>query len=913
MKKIFLPIIALLSAVMAMSQSPLQLDRLTCENLINPLGIDEKQPRFGWSMTSAQQNQFQSAYEILVSDNSSKLEKLQGTVWSSGKVINNQQLQIPYQGKELLPQTRYFWRVRVYDQDNKVSGWSRINWFETGMLGTENWTAKWISDGRQQPARDEDYYKDDPMPLFRKEFNVAKKVLSARLYISGLGYYEAYINGQRVGDHQLDPGFTTYREEVLYTTFDVTKYMKQGNNVAGMMLGNGWFNPLPMRLFGRIDLRKYQETGRPCVKAEVHVKFNDGSTSIIATDGSWLTAPGPVVRNNVYLGEVYDARLEVAHWNEMQTDAKWSNASIVKGPAGKLIAQMIPPIKITRVVKPVVINEVGKDTFIVDLGQNFAGVARIRVSGVSGSRVKLRYGENIYKDGRLNYMTTVCTQLKKGVLKGGPGAPETAWQQDEYILKGSGNETWNPRFTFHGFRYIEITGWPGKPAIDNIEGLRMNSDVDVVGKFECSNPMFNKLHEVIQWTFLSNLFSVQSDCPGREKMGYGADMVVTSEAFMYNYDMSNFYRKAVHDFADEQQKDGGITEMAPYMGIADKGYGGESAPLGWELAFPFLQQKLYEFYGDKRIIEENYPGVQRQIKFLQAKAIDGLFHWDISDHEALDPKPEAFSASAFYYHHIKLAENFASILGRKDDSIQYAKIASTIKNAIIKKYFVPGAGRFDNGTQSAQLFALWYELTPDVGKTFEQLLKEFERHGWHTSSGIFGNKMMFDVLRRQNRNDVAYKVANQEDYPGWGFMLKSGATTLWETWSYPENFPSQNHPMFGSVDEWFYRSVLGINGIAAGFEKIVIKPQPVEGLSSAKGEFRSSRGVIASKWTKSDGRFTLSVSIPPNTKAEVWIPSQSGQVLANDGKPLPQTRVENGYAIVEVGSGNYSFMTLSVE
>ena len=900
----------MLSTCISAQQSPLQIDKLRCEYLENPLGIDAKRPKFSWTFISAERNQFQSAYEIIVSDNKNRIEKQEGDLWTTGKIISGEHLHIPYGGKLLAPFTRYFWRVRVYNHEGKPSGWSKSGWFETAMLDSNDWKANWIDDGSVQPGRDEDYYKDDPMPLFRKEFTAQKKMVSARLYISGLGYYEAYLNGKKVGDQVLDPGFTTYRKQVLYSIHDVTSYLKNGRNAIGIMLGNGWYNPLPMRLFGRIDLRKYQQTGRPCIKAEIHIRFADGSFQKIITDESWLTANGPVLRNNVYLGEVYDAQLELPHWNEEKFDASaWKHARITPGPSGKLMAQLIPPIRITKIMKPTKVTEVGKDTFIVDMGQNFAGVARINITGKPGTRVKLRYGENIYKDGRLNYMTTVCTQLKKGVLKGGAGAPETAWQQDEYILSGKGKEVWNPRFTFHGFRFIEITGWPGRPGLEEIEGLRMNSDLNQVGEFECSNEMLSKLHKVIQWTFLSNVFSVQSDCPGREKMGYGADMVVTADAFLYNYDMAHFYGKAVQDFANEQQPDGGITEMAPYMGIADKGYGGESGPLGWELGYPYLQKKLYEYYGDKTIIEENYENFRKQIRFLQSKAIDGLFHWDIGDHEALDPKPEAFSAAAFYYHHMELAEYFAGLLGKKEDSIEFAKSSTRIRSAIIRKYFLPGTGRFDNGTQSAQLFALWYGFSPEPQKTFDELLKEFERHKWHPSSGIFGVKMMFDIFRQQDRNDLAYKIANQPDYPSWGYMLNNGATTLWESWAYPENFPSQNHPMFGSIDEWMFRSILGINSASPAFQKIIIKPQPVPGLTWARGNYNSISGMIRSDWQVSPEIFTLRLTIPPNTRAEVWIPSKAGSSLKEGGKLLSQVRHENGYAIVEIGSGNYAFQS----
>jgi alpha-L-rhamnosidase len=424
--------------------------------------------------------------------------------------------------------------------------------------------------------------------------------------------------------------------------------------------------------------------------------------------------------------------------------------------------------------------------------------------------------------------------------------------------------------------------------------------------------MFNRLQNVIRWTFLSNVFSVQSDCPGREKMGYGADIVVTSEAFLYNYDMANFYRKTVRDFANEQQPDGGITEIAPYTGIADRGYGGHSGPLGWQLAFPYLQKKLYEFYGDKRIIEENYAGIQRQMDFLKSKEVSGLFHWDISDHEALDPRPEAFTAAAFYYHHALLAADFAGILRKKSDSIGYAKLASRISNAIVRKYEVPNTGRFDNATQAAQLFALWYNLPNDKGKALQVLEGEFQRHKNHLSTGIFATKFLFDYLREQNRNDLAYTIANQRGYPGWGHMLEEGATTLWESWKKPDNASSLNHPMFGSISEWFYRSLLGINPAAPGFQKITIRPQPAGDLTWAKGSYKSIQGTIESSWTKEGASFTLQVSIPANTTAEVWLPATSKDKITESGKTLKVqnlevNRYENGYAVLTVPSGKYSF------
>lgn len=914
-KKLMLCFALLQASLILYAASPLSPERLTCEYITNPLGLDVQKPRFSWTLISAERNAAQTAYELVVSAGLTGVDRGKKTIWETKKVWSSQSLHIEYSGKPLRPFTRYYWRVRVWDKSGNASAWSEPAHFETAMLQPGDWKAQWISDGSAQFTDDKDFYGDDPMPLFRKEFDAPKQIASARLYISGLGYYEAFLNGKKVGDHLLDPGFTTVKKQVLYITYDVTELVRNGRNVIGVMLGNGWYNPLPLRLFGRFNLRNVQQTGRPCVKAQLLIQYDDGFKEWILTDQSWNTAPGPVVRNNVYLGEAYDARREIKNWNDGITDMGiWKSAVVADGPSGALTAQMLPPVRVTKVVKPVSIKEQGKDTFIVDMGRNFAGVARIRVKAKAGSKVSLRYGEALQPDGSLNYFTTVAGQIKEiWNLNGGPGAPKTAWQQDSYILGGDSVEEWAPRFTFHGFRYVEITGRPGTPALNDIEGLRMNSDVATTGTFTCSNEMFNQLNEVIQWTFLSNIFSVQSDCPGREKMGYGADIVVTSEAFLYNFGMAQFYRKTVQDFANDQRPDGGITEIAPHTGIADRGYGGGSGPLGWQLAFTFLQKKLYEFYGDKQIIEEQYPAVVKQLDFLQAKAIDGTFYWDISDHESIDPKPEAFTAASFYFHHAVLAADFAGILNKKEDSIKYATLAQQIKATILRKYFIPNTGRFDNATQAAQIFALWYHFSPEREKSFAVLQDEIKRHNGHLSTGIFATKMLFDVARETGQNDAAYSIANKRDFPGWGFMLSKGATTLWETWAYPDNAPSQNHPMFGSISEWFYRSLLGINAAAPGFEKIRIKPQPAGDLLWAKGSYNSVRGTIVSDWKKEKSSFELRVSIPANTTAEVWIPAtenstitESGKVISAD-KSIRLLRYEKGYAVIAIGSGAYEF------
>lgn len=874
--------------------------KLTTEYLTNPLGIDAARPRFGWVLTSEQQRQYQSAFEILVADSPSDLSKGRGTAWSSGRSVSGENTAIAYAGAPLKPFTRYYWKVRAWDQDGKAGNWSRVAWFET----TGNWPAKWIGDGKPLPEKEEELYKEDPSPWFRKAFTPRRKVRSARLFISGLGYYEAFLNDKKVGDRMLEPGWTAHRKQVLYSVYDISGELKSGHNSLRILLGNGWYNPLPLRLFGRFNLREVQQTGRPCLRAQVAITYTDGTTDRISTDETWETAPGPVLRNSVYLGEHDDGRKEMPD--------TWAAAVPVTGPSGELTPQLQPPVRVTRIVKPVKISEPQPGVFIVDMGQNFAGVARLRVQGPAGTKVTLRYGEDIHPDGSLNVMTSVAGQIKREGT-GGPGAPPVAWQEDSYILAGKGIETWSPRFTFHGFRYVEVTGWPGKPTPADIEGLRMNSDLAVAGTFSSSSNLLNSVNTLADWTFLSNVFSVQSDCPAREKLGYGGDIVGTAESFLYKFDMAQFYRKAVRDFTNDQQEDGGITETAPFAGIADKGPGGSAGPLGWQLAYPYLIQQLYMFYGDKRLVEEAYPALRRQIEYLQTKAAYNLFFQDISDHEALDTKPEALTAGAFYYHHARLMTQFAAIAGKTEDSVHYSRLSNRIREALLSRYLVPGTGRFDNATQTAQVFALWYGLAdgPEKEAALKQLESEFSRKNQHLATGIFATKMLFDVLRENERQEQAFRIASQEDFPGWGYMVRKGATTLWETWAYSDGVYSQNHPMFGSIVEWFYRSLLGINALQPGFARFQIRPQPAGDLTWAKGSYESVRGTIACHWRRTEGRYELDVQIPVNTTAEIWIPVRPGETLLENGLPSTRRilRTTNGYRVLEAGSGTYAFST----
>ncbi len=892
---------------------------LSCEYVENPLGIDVAAPLLGWKLQSGERGQLQTAYELMVATSEADLEQGKKLVWKSGKKTSGQNNNIVYAGAKLKPFTRYYWKVRVYDRNGEVSAWSTPAWWETAMLAPVDWKAQWIDDGSVSPVNENDFYKDDPAPMFRKSFTVNKQVASARLYIAGLGYSEAHVNGGRVGDHMLDPGWTNFGKQVLYSTYDITSMIRQGENAIGAILGNGFYNPLPMRIFK--PLREFLYIGRPCLKAQLRVTYVDGSVETIVTNDTWTTAPSAIMRNNVYLGECYDARFETPGWDTPSFDGnRWKKASVANAPSGQLAAQIQPPIRVTKIFHPTRMTESRPGVFVFDMGQNFAGVARIKVSGTKGTKVTIRYGEDVYSDGSLNVMTAVAGQQKRvwDANREAPGQPQTAWQEDSYILKGEGEEIWSPRFTFHSFRYVEIAGWPGRPTLDNVEGLRMNADLSRTGKFECSNAMFNRLNTAIDYTFLSNVFSVQSDCPAREKFGYGGDIVGVARTFGWFYDMENFYRKVIRDFANDQRPLGGMTETAPYNGIADRGFGDGSGPIGWQLAFAFLQKQLYEYYGDIRTIEVYYPALHKQVEFLRANAKDHIIERCIDDHESLEERISSLFATAHYYHHVILLAKFATLTGHAADAKTYTQLAADIKAAFIAQFVKPGTGEVGNHTEAAQAFALYYDLLPegDRQKTFDVLLQAIAQRDGHIATGIFGVPLVLDALTKYNRNDIAYAMVDKKTFPGWGYMIQSGATTIWETWKYSDNVFSQNHPMFGSVGEWFYQALLGINPAAPGFKHVVIKPQPAGNLTWAKGSFESIRGTIVSSWKIDGEKFFFDVTVPVNSTAEIWVPAKDISTITEGNKPVGNVqelkflRNEQGYVVFVAGSGEYAFMSM---
>jgi alpha-L-rhamnosidase len=687
-----------------------------------------------------------------------------------------------------------------------------------------------------------------------------------------------------------------------------------------MTLGNGWYNPLPMMMWNFLNLREHLTVGRPRGIAQLEIEYADGTQQSIVSDSSWKTAAGPVLRNNLYLGEVYDARFEQPGWDRPGFDqSRWTAVGLASEPIGTLRCEMQPPIRITGVLKPVARTEPKPGVFLFDMGQNFAGWERLRVHGPAGSTVKLRFGELLHPDGTLNVMTGVAGQIKKGTENHDGEPPLLAYQGDTYILSGKGEEVYTPQFTWHGFRYVEVTGYPGEPPLDAVEGLRLSADVRESGHFACSNDPFNRIENMIRWTFLSNLFGVQSDCPHRERFGYGGDIVVSCDAMMFHFDMATFYTKVLQDFADAIRSNGGATETAPFNGIDSEGLGAGSGPIEFQLVFPVLQEKLYQYYGDLRPIRDNYPAACRQLELLRRSATDGIIARGLSDHESLDPKPTALTSTAFYYQDAVLVARFAELLGKPDDARRYRQLADDIRKAFLAKFFDAKTARFDLGTQACQAFALHFGLEPrnrrdDVLKV---LAEEVQRHNGHLATGIFGTRYLLETLSRFDRPDLAYEIVNQKTFPGWGHMLDRGATTLWEHWEYSDNVYSHNHPMFGSVGAWFFEYLGGIRPDPAepGFRRFVIAPKVTGDMSSAAARYRSMCGPIAADWRGRDNRLTLNVTVPPGATATVFVPAKNGDSVTESGRLAAKSdgvkflRAESGAAVYEVSSGRYQFVS----
>ncbi|MBW6533815.1 MAG: glycoside hydrolase family 78 protein [Mariniphaga sp.] len=741
----------------------------------------------------------------------------------------------------------------------------------------ENSNAQWIQDGSPLPESDSLFYLDDPAPLFRKDFSLKSKIEKATLFITAAGYYHATINGAPVGMNVLDPAWTDYSKRIYYSEYDVTPLLAAGNNCLGVALGNGFYNPLPLRKWGRRNLRNDLTVGKPTFIAKLLITFKNGKTEEVVTDETWKYAYGPMVKNDVYLGVVYDARREIKDWNFPGFDDRsWSSAEPGKAPGGQLQKAFFPPVQITQEITPVEIYRPETGIFIVDMGVNFTGTFKMKLTGEKDDTVVFRFGERVYEDGTLNPMTTVAGQIKrKGI--GGPGAPAIAWQTDSYIFKGESEEWFSPDFTYHAYRYMEISGLKNKPEPEDIQGLFFHSNIPNLNSFNCSSDLLNSIQEATERTFLANLISVQSDCPAREKFAYGGDLNATSESFIYNFDMQEFYRKTIYDWVDAMN-DSTFVDTAPYTGIAYCG-------ISWESAFLITQYYLYLYYNDTEIVKELYGLNKKWMDKVARLHPDGMVDKGLSDHESMEPVPVQLTGTSHYLQCARIMKTFASVMGDKTNETKYEMFADDLKKKIKAEFWdKPVTGKINRQTLFATL--LYHEIIPEKeldAATDSLLIAVKNGPSGHFSTGIFGTKYILETLSENYSPEMVFNIVNSTTYPGWGFMIDRGATTIWETWKESDNTYSNCHPMFGTVTEWYYRWLGGIRPDPQnpGFKEFILAPATPEGLDFVKCNYHSPFGEIVSNWQKSmENSYRYEMKIPAGSTANVKLPVDDFQSIS---------------------------------
>jgi alpha-L-rhamnosidase len=879
------------------ASGPVQVDDLRCEYAVNPIGLDVPAPRLSWRLISGRRGERQTAYQIQAATTPDHLQSGRPDLWDTGRIISDRSVQVAYGGPRLKSRQKVYWRVRVWDKDGRPTPYSALAHWEMGLLDPADWKAGWIGYPEGWPGR----------PLyFRRDLRITKEVRQARAYVAGLGYYELRINGQRVGDHVLDPGWTDYSKRVLYVTYDVGGMLRQGNNAIAAVVGQGRY-------------------GMPKLLLQVEVQYADGTAETIYTRGghgamSWRVTSGPILASSVFDGETYDARLEKPGWDSPEGKLPppsdrtegWTTAVPVEPPGGRLIAQKLEPIRVVQTLSPVKLSEPKPGLAVYDTGQNLAGWAELRVSGPRATRVTLRFAENLYPDGTVNQ-----ENLRKAAAT------------DVYILKGEGLEIWEPKFTYHGFRYVQVEGLPQRPTLDHIQIKVVRSAVEAAGKLETSNDLINRIQKMVWWTEASNLHSVPTDCPQRdERQGWMNDLTVRLEEMILNFEVPRFLTKFLDDVRDTQQADGAIADTVPFRW-------GQRPADPVSASFLLLAWLPYEYYDDTRLIQEHFDAFKAWVDFLWSKTQNGIvtygYYGDWSPPRAFavggllgigansKDTPERLMSTGYLYYSARITAHMASALQRPKERARYEEIARRVAEAFQREYWNEKVGGYGANNQAANSFALYLGLVPKerVPRVVENLVKDVESNGFHLTTGNLCTKYLLEALSEHGRSDVAYRIATQTTYPSWGYMLDNGATTLWERWEHMTGgqMNSHNHPMMGSVSAWFYRHLAGIqpDPEAPGFRRFLLKPQPVEGLDWVLGEWRSPYGLIRSSWRRTEKGLAWEVVVPPNSAAEVWLPAARGKRVTESGRKLEQAEgvrrlKEHGDALVlEVSSGSYEF------
>ena len=834
---------------------------LRCEYAENPVGIDTRPPRFSWQLTSG----MQSAYRVVVASGGA-------AIWDSGKVVSPQSAHVPYGGSELKSRQQCQWWVRVWDQDGRASDFSVPARFEMGLLDPGDWKAQWIG------APDAAFVsgtRTPPSPYLRKSFHLDSVPKSARAYVCGLGFYELRLNRRKVGDYVLSPNQTDYGQRqlrgllnpsedrttkrVLYVTYDVTEYLREGENVVGLILGNGWYDQRDRDTEGQL----WYGTPRAILQLEA-----DEGELLAASEESWrITTAGPIVRNGIFTGEDYDARLEIPGWDEGGfDDVAWTNAVTLSPPTGTLRAQASLPDKVVETLRPVAVTSSKPGLYTFDAGRNLSGWARLGVRGPRSRKLTLRFREEMGPD---------------------------YGQFDSYVLKGGATEIWEPRFTWHGFRHVDVTGAPEPPELE----IRVaHSAVERAGTFECSNTLFNRIHETYVRTQLANMHGgVPSDCPHRERLGYTGDGHVAAQSAIYALDMARFYTKWIDDIGDARNHETGyVPHTAPFEG----GRGGPP----WGSAMVLMPWYMYLYYGDRRAIENHYQAMTAWVQYLGTRTdADGIVvkeepgGWFLGDWRPPEKIviPPELVCTCYYAHCADLAARVARILGREPEAVSFAALAAKVGGAMHRRFYDAARNQYADGGQGANFFPLAFGLVPGEFQkaVFERAVSILvDGNHEHFDTGFLATPLVLDVLTARGRADLAYRLMNQTDFPSFGHILAQGATTLWEDWN---GRSSHMHPMFGGACRWFWQALAGINPDPQrpGFEHILVTPRPVEDLQWVKAEYRCLRGTIGVEWTRKADAFQMQLAVPANTEATVALPGEEKATKVGPGRHTLMSRM----------------------
>jgi len=901
MKKLIFLLVTVLCLFSA-AFAQMEVSRLYVENKINPVGVSVMYPRLSWTLESSKRNVSQSAFDIRVSENQESLQKGVDLIFNTGKIPSDQSVHVQFTGNTLKPGRKYYWQVRVWDQNDRVSKWSAPNYWVMGIMGPENWRAKWIQPGITEK-------ENSGLPLLRTEFALERKVRLAVAFITARGMYEAEINGKRVGDAYLTPGWTSYDKRLQYQTYDVTALLQDGKNAIGVALGDGWYR-------GKIGFDpKPDHYGKSLgLLFQMQIIYEDGSTENIVSDGSWRSAPGPILSSGIYNGETYDARREMAGWSKPGfVDVDWSGIKLANYPVINLVNTENEPVRKHETFDPVKIITTPKGEKVIDFGQNMVGWVQVKAAGNAGDKIVIQHAEALDKDG--NFYTANLRSAK---------------QTNTYILKGGGEEVFEPHFTFQGFRFIKVEGYTGELKPGNFKAIALYSDMLPTGNFSCSDDFVNRLQHNIQWSQRGNFVDVPTDCPQRdERLGWTGDAQAFASTAAFNFNVNSFYAKWLKDVAADQSGNGSVPYVVPNI------LGNECSP-GWGDVATIAPWEMYCSYADKVLLENQYESMKAWVNYIRNTAQDNLWRPKQSFGDWLFYRPDDDNsgraastdkdliAQCFYAHSTQLLIKAASVLGMGYDVQFYDSLLTTVKEAFVHEYVTP-SGRMVSGTQTAYVLALEFDMLPDSMRAdaMARLVANIHDYDDHLTTGFLGTPYLCHVLSENGQSELAYKLLLEKSYPSWLYPVTMGATTMWERWDgikpdgtfQTPNMNSFNHYAYGAIGNWMYREAAGIrtDPDVPGYKAIQIKPVVTRQLNFVQADLLTYYGKVTSEWRWLQGQLILKVQIPVNTTGKVFIPASSVEKVKENGRSLNGHRdlelvgKEDGFVVVKLGSGEYQF------